>query len=44
MKRNINRSPESPNCYLGKSALELVDVRVEIWSWTWYDFEDMTDG
>ena len=33
MKKNIKRSLESPNCYLGESALELVDIIVEIWSW-----------
>ena len=33
---------ESPKCYLGESALELADVRAEIWSWTSHDFVDMT--
>ena len=32
MKRDMKGSPESPNCYLGKSAPELMDMRVEIWS------------
>ena len=42
MKNNIKRSPECPNCYLGESSPELVDVRAEIQSCTWRDFVDMT--
>ena len=30
MKKNIKRNLESPNCYLGESAPELGDMRVEI--------------
>ena len=42
MKKNIKRSLECPNCYLGESSPELVDVRAEIRSCTWRDFVDMT--
>ena len=34
MKKNIKRTLECPNCYLGKSTLELVDMRAEIQSCT----------
>ena len=34
MKKNIKRILECPNCYLGESAPELVDMRAEIWSCT----------
>ena len=32
MKKNIKRSLGSPNCCLGESAPELVDMRAEIQS------------
>ena len=44
MKKNISRSPECPNCYLGESVPELVDVRAEIQSCTSHEFVDMTNA